>query len=79
MGLEQRRAVAPDELATAFPNEAGVRKFDHPAAALAAFARESSEAPVLVAGSLFLAGAVYEEILESRGLQSIFEIGGGEF
>ncbi len=79
VGLEQRRAVAPDELATAFPNEARVRKFDHPAAALAAFARESSEAPVLVAGSLFLAGAVYEVILESRGLQSIFELGGGEF
>ena len=79
VGLENERAVAPEELATALPEGADVRIFARPEEALRQLLRESAESPVLVAGSLFLAGAVYELILQSRGLSSVFELGGGAF
>ena len=79
VGLANKRAVAPEELATAFPEGAEVRIFARPEEALRQLRQESAESPVLVAGSLFLAGAVYELILQSRGLSSVFELGGGAF
>ena len=77
VGLANERAVPPEELATAFSETTRVRIFDRPETALAQLSKESVEDPVLVAGSLFLAGAVYELILQSRGLKSVFELGGG--
>ena len=79
VGLDQKRAVAPEELATAFSSDVGVRTFPKPSEALSTLAAESSTTPCLVAGSLFLAGAVYEQILQDRGLHSVFDTGGGDF
>ena len=77
VGLDNERAVSPEELATAFPESAMVRTFATPAMAMAELSLESAEKPILVAGSLYLAGAVYELILQSRGLDSIFALDGG--
>ena len=48
------------------------------AAAVAEFAAESSTIPVVVAGSLFLVGELYEEVLRRQGCTSVFALSAGE-
>jgi len=74
-GLEGPRAVAPDELATAFP--APVRVEPDPESALRSLLDRPGDGPVLVAGSLYLAGSVYRFLLGRQGMDSVFDLGPG--
>ncbi len=67
------RGVAPEDLRTAFPKELAVEVEPEPARALHRMIEADRETPVLVAGSLYLVGAVYAALLEERGRRSVFD------
>jgi len=68
-----KRGVPASDLASAFGGGLPVAIDPDPAHALAGLLARDPEAPVLVAGSLFLVGAVYEMLLGRHGLRSVFE------
>lgn len=72
--IENARAVPPAELRAGLGESVGAREFPSVGAAVDQFAHESRETPVLVAGSLFLVGALYEEALRRSGRRDVFAI-----
>ena len=67
------RGAAPADLASAFPPGMPIVVEEDPARAFRSLISSDRDTPILVAGSLFLAGAVYAEILDRHGLNSVFE------
>ncbi|MBU6281032.1 bifunctional folylpolyglutamate synthase/dihydrofolate synthase [bacterium] len=74
-GIDGPRAVAPAELATAFAIP--VRVEPDPGRALRSLLDRPGDGPVLVAGSLYLAGSVYRFLIEQGGMESVFDRGPG--
>lgn len=72
--IANSRAVAPEDLRAGLGEIPDVRVRSSVQAAVEEFARESSEAPVLVAGSLFLVGELYAEALQRGGYPDVFAI-----
>jgi dihydrofolate synthase/folylpolyglutamate synthase len=71
VGIAQPRSAAPAEMATAFP--AGrTRVYATAAEALDAMLATGATTPILVAGSLFLLGEVYERLLDATPEASVF-------
>lgn len=67
-----KRGLGADELASAFP-ATPVRAIADPASALARLIAEDRSTPIVVAGSLFLVGMVYAELMRQTGARSVFE------
>ncbi|MBY0278123.1 bifunctional folylpolyglutamate synthase/dihydrofolate synthase [Candidatus Binatia bacterium] len=67
-----KRGLGVDELASAFPSTS-VRAIADPASALARLVSEDRSTPIVVAGSLFLVGMVYAELMRQTGSRSVFE------
>ena len=70
-GLSGPRSVAPEELASAFP--VPVHVDPDPGHAFRAMIERPGDGPVLVAGSLYLAGSVYRCVLGREGMDSVFD------
>jgi dihydrofolate synthase/folylpolyglutamate synthase len=76
--IANRRAVPVAELHRFLGASVPTRVASGVAAAVAEFAAESSTDPVVVAGSLFLVGELYEEVLRRQGCTSVFALAAGE-
>jgi dihydrofolate synthase/folylpolyglutamate synthase len=76
--IANSRAVPVAELQNFLNAHVPTRAAVGVAAAVAEFAAESSTTPVVVAGSLFLVGELYEEVLRRQGCTSVFELSAGE-
>jgi dihydrofolate synthase/folylpolyglutamate synthase len=72
-GVGGRRGVPVDDLASAFAGRLPVAVEPEPARAFDALLGGDAETPVLVAGSIYLVGAVYERLLARSGAASVFE------
>lgn len=70
--LEGPRAVAPEDLAAAFPGP--VRIVSDPQDAFRSLVEPPAAGPVLVAGSLYLAGSVYRFLLGRGNMNSVFDL-----
>jgi dihydrofolate synthase/folylpolyglutamate synthase len=66
-----KRGLAGDELARGFP-DVPVRVIADPAQALARLIAEDRTTPIVVAGSLFLVGMVYADLMRQAGTRSVF-------
>lgn len=66
-----KRGLAGDELADGFPG-APVRVIPDPSDALARMIAEDGSTPIVVAGSLFLVGMVYADLMRRAGTRSVF-------
>jgi dihydrofolate synthase/folylpolyglutamate synthase len=69
------RGLAAAELASAFARPP--RPIASPARALAQLIAEDRTTPILVAGSLFLAGMIYADVMARSGTRSVFDVVAG--
>lgn len=72
-----KRGLAGDELASAFP-DLPVRVVPDPVRALDGLVTEDRTTPVVVAGSLFLVGMVYADLMRQSGTRSVYDVLAGE-
>ena len=71
VGIRHPRSAAPEAVATAFPS-GRCRLYESAAKALDAMLERDSTTPIVIAGSLFLLGEVYERLLEATPEASVF-------
>jgi len=72
-----KRGLGGAELASAFAPQVAPRIIADPADALARLLAEDRTTPILVAGSLFLAGMIYAELMARSGTRSVFDYAAG--
>ena len=68
-----KRGLAGSELVTAFAAHRAPRIIAEPARALARLVDEDRTTPILVAGSLFLVGMIYADLMARSGTRSVFD------
>jgi dihydrofolate synthase/folylpolyglutamate synthase len=68
-----KRGLAAAELRTAFAPGKPARVIAEPASAIARLIGEDRTTPILVAGSLFLVGMIYADLMARSGTSSVFD------